>query len=102
MEGNLTMTSVYEDISTLIPNTTMQRVLVDGVCKVYTIKANDGYVLHDNSGDWAEFDCELGEEVTKFAYYTAVCSCSAKYDFEANQRDFHAVKITDVPSTQIF
>lgn len=97
------MAYTYEDvIPTLIANTTMQKRLLNGVHRTYLIKANDGYVLHDNTGNWTETDPITGEEVVKKAYYTGTVTCAASYDFVTNPRGFEAVLENEVPSDQIF
>ena len=37
----------YEYTEAVVPNTTMQKMLVNGVHKTYIIKAMEGYDLHD-------------------------------------------------------
>ncbi|MBR3802489.1 MAG: hypothetical protein IKK37_03460 [Clostridia bacterium] len=90
------MVITYEDVNpTLIENTTMQKKLLDGVFKVYTVKANDGYILHDNNCDMPEYDEETWEETGKiilgFRPSTYTATCAANYDFVANPRDFYAI-----------
>lgn len=93
----------YEDvIPSLIANTTMRKLLSDGVHRVYYITPVDGYVLHDNAVDWTDIDPETGEEITITSYYTGTCSCGANYDFTANPREFYAVPADSVPADQIF
>lgn len=93
----------YEDVNpSLIENTTMQKLLSDGVHRAYKISPVDGYVLHDNAGDWTEPDEITGEETTVLAFYTGTCSCAASYDFTANPREFYAVLASTVPENQIF
>lgn len=75
------MSWTYEDvIPTLVPNTTMQKKLLDGVHKVYIIEPNEGYVLHDNRTYGIILDDELNEtRYPRFA--TGDMSVSANYDF---------------------
>lgn len=88
----------YEDAApSLIKNTMMQKLLRDGVHQVYNIAPVNGYVLHDNAGDW-----EDPEGNKHLAYYVDECSCGANYDFEANPREFYAVPADSVPADQIF
>lgn len=95
--------TTYEDlIHTLIANTTMQKVYYNGTFRGYYIRPIDGYVLHDNAGDWTDVDSETGKEITITSYYTDTCSCGANYDFMANPRDFYAVPSDSVPADQIF
>lgn len=97
------MANTREDVvPSLIENTTMQKLLRDGVHIQYTIKAIEGYVLHDKVGDWTEMDEMTGEEILKEAFFTGTCSCAASYDFEANPREFYAIPESSVPADQIF
>ena len=97
------MAYTYEDvIPSLIPNTTMYKKLRDGIHTTYAITAIDGYVLHDNMGDWTEMDEITGEEIVKKAYYGGTCTCAASYDFTTNPREFYAVLASTVPTDQIF
>lgn len=98
------MTITYEDIvPALVGNTTMRKMLVDGVDRVYTIKANDGYLLHDKELDFypADENGDMSTEVTT-GFTPAQCSCAASYDFTANPREFYAVLESSVPADQIF
>lgn len=93
----------YEDVTpSLIPNTIMKKRLLNGVHKTYTITAADGYVLHDNAGDWTDIDPITGEEIVYKAFYSGTCTCAANYDFAANPREFYAVPADSVPADQIF
>lgn len=98
------MAYTYENvIPSLIENTTMQKRLRDGVHLVYTIKANEGYILHDKSLDWYETDPETMEQVFYRGYSRGTKTCAANYDFVANPREFYAVPDNgDIPDNQIF
>ena len=96
------MDSVYEDMTTLIANTTMQKVYVDGEHRVYTITPVSGYVLHDKARDWEEMDMETGEMITKLGYTPGLASCGASYDFTANPREFYSVLQSGVTADQVF
>ena len=112
------MAITYENVTpTLIPNTTMRKMLIDGVHKVYVIEAIDGYVLHDKMGDYTDMDWETGIETPRMAFYGGSCTCPANYDFTPVQvtdengvtytaygagREFFAIPESDVPSNQIF
>lgn len=90
------MIITYEDVNpALIENTTMKKKLLDGIFKVYTVKANDGYILHDNKCDIPEYDEETWEETGKiilgFRPSTYTATCAANYDFTANPRGFYAI-----------
>ena len=76
------MTITYEDVvPTLIPNTTMQKGLLNGEHKIYNIYPNDGYVLHDKENDFVGNDPETGEEIKELWYASRMASCGANYDF---------------------
>jgi hypothetical protein len=75
----------------------MYKKLRDGVHTTYAITAIEGYVLHDNSGNW--FDME-GNECE--AYYRGTVTCPASYDFTANPRKFYAIPENEAPADQIF
>ena len=81
------MAITYENVTpTLIANTTMKKVLDDGVHKTYYITPNEGYVLHDNTYDYTDQD---GNAFLGYRETTAVCGAS--YDFAVNPRKFYAV-----------
>lgn len=66
--------------------------------RVYFIRANDGYVLHDRLLDIVEYDPYTNEEISRIPCFTeANCSCALSYDWEANPREFYAVLKTEVP-----
>lgn len=89
----------YETVNpSLIENTTMRKLLADGVHRTYNITPIDGYVLHDNAGNWSEFDEITGEEIVKQAFYVGTCSCAASYNFATNPREFYAVPADGVPA----
>ena len=113
------MVITYEDLAqTLIPNTTMQKMLTDGVHKAYRIKPIANYVLHDNTMDFDELDENTMEETRKFGYSpsSVYVTCGANYDFSTHtvtdergntytaygNRDFFAIPESDVPADQIF
>lgn len=89
-------------IPSLIENTTMQKVYLDGVHRQYSIKAVPGYVLHDSRLDWDDTDPETYEDVFKLGFTRQEKTFSASYDFETNPFGFYAVPESEVPSDQIF
>lgn len=107
----------YEDIiPTIIPNTIMQKIYGDGIHVRYTVKAINGYVLHDTNRDYEEPD-ETGEILTpKRGYTTARATCPATYTFTQSQvtiddgtvmtaygeREFFAIPENNVPADQVF
>ena len=98
------MASVYEDLTpTLLENTTMQKVYIDGVHKLYRITPNEGYVLHDNRYDYyAEYyDGGIGVGDVILGYRTSTASCTVA-QFNNNTFEFYAVPASSVPADQIF
>jgi hypothetical protein len=89
-------------VTSPIANTTMLEKLRDGVVCAYALKAIDGYVLHDNTGDWTVTDEMTGETTVMKAYYGGTVTCGANYDFTASPREFYAVLEGSVPADQIF
>lgn len=76
-------TPVYE-------NTTMNKVFINEVHKLYEIKAVDGYVLHDKNLDIVIED-EFGNTHCELWYTPNEVSCLTNYDFVANPREFYTV-----------
>ena len=89
---------------TLIENATMTILYLDNVAKAYKIKANDGYVLHDNVLDTVVFDEVTREPIEEvvLGYSAGTKSCDINYDWDANPREFYAVLKSTVPENQIF
>lgn len=109
----------YEDvIPTLIPNTTMQKTLRDGVHRSYVIEPIDGYVLHDAATNEEEINPDTLEPTGRiiFRYASGSASCGASYDFTPVQvtdengvehtaygtREFFARPASEVPADQIY
>jgi hypothetical protein len=97
------MAITRENMTTLLENTTMQKVFINGVHKKYEITPNEGYVLHDNSYDhYVEFDENgngIGEVI--LGYRTSTASCTIA-QFNSNYYEFYAVPRSEVPENQIF
>ena len=87
-----------EPMDTLMENTTMEKVFVNDVHRLYEITPNAGYVLHDNRLDYYDSyndeDNPIGEPVLGFQTGTASCTIA---QFEANTFEFYVVLDTDVP-----
>lgn len=114
------MAITYEDVTpSFILNTTMQKMLTDGVHKAYRIKPIANYVLHDNTLDEPLFDENTMESIgVKFGYSPSgvYVTCGANYDFTTHtvtdengnaytaygNRDFFAVPENSVSADQIF
>ena len=95
----------YEEVTpSIIENTTMRKVLMDGVHRLYEITPIDGYVLHDSRMDSPEYDEETMTEtgITLNGYRRSTASCPATYDFVTNPWGFYAVPESDVPADRIF
>ena len=88
--------------NTLIPNTAMSELSIDGVLTGYAITPVVGYVLHDKKRDWTGIDPETEEEILYLGYTTGTATCAASYDFVANPREFYAVLESEVPADQVF
>ena len=85
------MTPVYE-------NTTMQKVFLDGVHRLYEITPAEGYVIRDNELDFIERDPFTGEEISRQIWYTpSTAQCLADYDFVTNPREFEAILRSEMP-----
>lgn len=113
-----TMAFTWEDMpSTLIPNTTMQKRLQDGVARMYKITPIEGYILHDKGRDMPIMDEETLEEVgIKLGYTDSYTTCAISYDFSTvtvtdengvqhtayGAREFFARPASEVPADQIF
>lgn len=99
------MPIIYEEvIPTPIENVTVKKALNNGVHNAYTLKANEGYVLHDNTLDTPVYDEYTGEETGNIilGYSEGTKTCRANYDWDTNPREFYAVLRTDVPADQIY
>ena len=87
--------------NTKIPNTTMYEGYLNGAHRNYLIVPNDGYVLHDNVGEFEED----GQIIYQFA--TGECTCGRLYDFDNTttilgytaygEREFFAMPVDEVP-----
>lgn len=93
-------TYTYEDVTpSLIENTTMRKLFIDGVHKTYNITPNEGYVLHDNYLDSEALDPDTYEPTGEIilGFYAGMRSVRYDYDFTANPREFYAVLESEVP-----
>ena len=88
--------------NSLIANTKMTKVFMDGIHRIYEIKANDGYVLHVKGRDFIDIDPITGEEIYKLGYTRVTVTCSASYNFEENPQEYFAVLESSVPADQVF
>lgn len=96
-------TVICEEVNpTLVENARTEKVLMDGVHRLYRIYPNDGYVLHNNVRDWKHIDTETGEETFYRGYSTSSSSVHASYNFSENPNEIYAVPADSVPAEQIF
>ena len=72
---------------TLIPNTTMQKIFVDGVHVQYSIMPNKGYVLHDKRIDEEVTNPDTHEPTGEIIPRFSKGGCTMKHDY-----DFTAIK----------
>lgn len=84
----------YEKVEpTLIENTKMRKMFIDGVHKVFEITPDGGYVLHDNTldvyGSYDEAGNGIGEIIP--AYTECSTTVEADYDFADNPRGIYSV-----------
>ena len=70
--------------TTLIPNTRMNKMIVNGVHNGYEIQAINGYVLHDGRNDEPIFDPEILEETGDVIphFKTDATTVPVSYDFD--------------------
>lgn len=90
----------YEAVNpSLVENTIMRILLIDGVRRTYNITANEGHVLHDNTLDAPVFDEETGAETGEviLGYTEGTTSCHISYDWNTNKREFYAVPSSEIP-----
>lgn len=78
---------MFIDVDTKIENTTMQ--MYDN--KTYWIKPIEGYKLHATEFDSEYEDIETGEMVKEIGFTQGIITCSVKYDFEKNEREFYSI-----------
>lgn len=125
------MAWIYEPMETIIPNATMKKGYLDGVLKVYLIKPNPGYVLHDSAYDWYEdvpvldeygepvydeYGMPMYTEIQRLGYRPTEASVGYNYDWTSVEMldeagntvtaygmyQFFCKPETDVPSDYIF
>lgn len=66
---------------TLIPNTRMNKMIVNGIHNGYEIQAVEGYVLHDNRIDSTDYD-ELDNATIIPRFKLGSTTVPASYDFD--------------------
>ncbi len=97
------MTFKYEDIETKIPNTIMQKRILNDSEITYCITPNDGYLLHDKLYDEPILDEATMEETGKviLGFRKSTATVPVSYDFELNLRQFYTVLETEKPTEPI-
>ena len=118
------MAWTYEIVTpTPVANATVERGLSDGVHKIYRVRANDGYVLHDKRLDVEETDPNTLEPngIITLGYSAGTKTVAASYDFTAitqgtiqgvsgnsyivdkvGANEFYTMPEDEVPTAQIF
>jgi hypothetical protein len=91
-------TGTHKKLSeSLIPNTDMEIISIDGVETSYSITPKEGFKLHAKELDSSAFDektmTQTDEIILGFTKGTKTCHIS--YDFEENPREFYAVLATE-------
>lgn len=107
----------YEDVTpSPIPNTSIKKLMVDGVQRTFNICPDEGYVLHDKAEDLTVVDPETNEEKTSLGYVSGMTSCGANYDFTPvvvtdengvsfttyGEREFAARLAGDIPKEDVY
>ena len=124
------MAWTYEPMESIVPNATMRKGYSNGVHRVYLIKPNDGYVMHDNAYDdyvqrpvldefgefmYDEFGMVVTEEVRILGYRPTEASVGYNYDWSTTEMldeagnavtayghyEFFCKLINEVPADQI-
>lgn len=97
--------SRFETVTPVYENTIMTACYNDtNVLRYYDIAPVEGYVLHDKTLDTPVIDEGTMEETGEviLGYTPGSTSVPARYDFEANPREFYAVLRSEVPENQIY
>ena len=76
------MAITYTDVEPIIPNTTMQKMGVNGVDRQYKITPVSGYVMHSNTRDWVDENLETGETTFYRGYTRGYSTVQITYDFD--------------------
>jgi hypothetical protein len=94
-------------VTSSVPNTTLQELLINGVLKGYEIKAESGYLLHDKELDVPEIDEDFVETGNIIPWFTGGgTSVRLDYDYtittqgEYTYTDENGMEIT-MPVTMI-
>lgn len=88
---------MLKDVTPIIENTSMQEY--DN--KTYWIKPNEGYKLHAKEFDSETEKPEMGEIIKEVGFTTGIVTCSVKYDFEKNEREFYTIPENEVVEPEI-
>lgn len=88
-------TGTHKKLSeSLIPNTDMEIISIDGVETSYSITPKDGYKLHAKELDSYLFDEEAMTQTEEIVlgFTTGTKTCGINYDFLLNPREFYTVE----------
>ena len=66
----------------MIPNTTIEEIMIDKGVVAYKITPSEGYLLHNSVNDYTEPDEQTGEEVLHLGFSPAPSTVPADYDFD--------------------
>lgn len=69
-------------VTSPVPNTSLQELLINGVLKGYEIKAENGYLLHDKDLDMPEYDENLGMETGNIIPWFTGGGTSVRLDYD--------------------
>lgn len=83
------------DVKSIIENTTMQKYIDDktGKERTFWIQPVKGFELHATEFDSEIENPETGEVEKEVGFTTGIVTCSVKYDFEKNEREFYTVEV---------
>lgn len=84
---------MFVDVETKIENASMQKYIDDKTNeeRTYWIMPNKGYKLHAKELDSETEDPDTGETTKKVGFTTGIVTCSVRYDFEKNEREFYTI-----------
>lgn len=90
--------------TSFIENTVMQEMYIDDTLKGYSIRAAEGYIMHDKNYDTPVLDenyNETGKVILGFRPPALTATVAANYDFTTNPREFYTVLESEKPSETV-
>lgn len=87
-------------ITSPIPNTTLQELLINGVLKGYEVKAESGYLLHDKDLDVYDYDDEGNRTKLIETWFTGG-GTSVRLDYDFTKITEGEYKYTDENGNEI-